>query len=246
MMIKTIYHIDGMTCNGCKAQVTQKLVQVDGVQSATVSLEAKEAIVTSNHNLDIAILRSSLPSKYTITSKEQASKPEKSVENPLVSKESTSKLKQLRPLFLIFTYITAASLLLHRNDWKLQEIMLDFMGLFYIVFSFFKLLDLKGFKESFMMYDPLTKRIPVYGWIYPFIELLLGLCFLFRFQIYTALILTLFILGITTIGVVQVLLNKQKIKCACLGSVLQLPMTEATLIENTIMLFMALVMLVQY
>ena len=41
--------------------------------------------------------------------------------------------------------------------------MLDFMGLFFIVFSFFKMLDLKGFSQSFKMYDPLAKRIPVYG-----------------------------------------------------------------------------------
>ena len=41
--------------------------------------------------------------------------------------------------------------------------------------------------------------------IYPFIELGLGLCFLFRFQITTALILTIVILGITTIGVTKII-----------------------------------------
>jgi hypothetical protein len=37
------------------------------------------------------------------------------------------------------------------------------MGLFYIVFSFFKFLDLKGFSVSFRMYDPLAKALPVYA-----------------------------------------------------------------------------------
>jgi len=81
--------------------------------------------------------------------------------------------------------------------------MLDFMGLFYIVFSFFKMLDLKGFPASFQMYDPLAKLIPTYGKIYPFIEATLGIMFLMRFQISIALILTIVILSITTIGVVK-------------------------------------------
>jgi len=121
--------------------------------------------------------------------------------------------------------------------------MLDFMGLFYIVFSFFKLLDLKGFPESFSMYDPLAKIIPAYGWVYPFIELALGLMFLMRVEITAVLIITLVILGITTIGVTRTLLNKKAIQCACLGTALKLPMTEATFIENAIMIVMAVLML---
>ena len=136
-----------------------------------------------------------------------------------------------------------ASILLHKDDWNIGEMMLDFMGLFYIVFSFFKLLDLKGFPESFRMYDPLAKVFPVYGWLYPFIETALGLMFLLRFKIPIALIATLVILGITTIGVTKTLLDKKSIQCACLGTALKLPMTEATFIENTIMIVMSILML---
>jgi hypothetical protein len=119
------------------------------------------------------------------------------------------------------------------------------MGLFYVVFSFFKLLDVKGFATSFQMYDPLAKGLPKYGLVYPFIELALGIFFLMRFQILAALILTLLILGITTIGVTKSLLDKKAIKCACLGSVLNLPMTKATFIENTIMIVMAIFMILK-
>ena len=128
-------------------------------------------------------------------------------------------------------------------DWSWKEFMLDFMGLFYIVFSFFKMLDLKGFPESFKMYDPLAKRLPIYGWIYPFLETVLGIMFLMRFQVYIAIIMTLVVLGITTVGVTKTLLDKKSIRCACLGTALKLPMTEATFIENTIMIAMALLML---
>ena len=117
--------------------------------------------------------------------------------------------------------------------------MLDFMGLFYIIFSFFKILDIKGFSISFRMYDPLAKKVPLYGIIYPFIEILLGIMFLTRIEVELAIILTIIVLGITTIGVTHALLNKKLISCACLGTTLKLPMTEATFIENALMIIMA-------
>ena len=95
------------------------------------------------------------------------------------------------------------------------------------------------------MYDPLAKRIPIYGWIYPFIETALGLLFLMRFEVNIALIVTLIVLGITSIGVTKTLLDKKSIKCACLGTALKLPMTEATFIENAIMIIMAILMLIE-
>ncbi|MGB1410490.1 MAG: MauE/DoxX family redox-associated membrane protein, partial [Flavobacteriaceae bacterium] len=78
---------------------------------------------------------------------------------------------------------------------------------------------------------------------YPFIELTLGLMFLTSFAIDLAVYTTLFILGLTTVGVIDQLRQKNKIVCACLGSVLNLPMTEATLIENLIMIAMAMILI---
>ena len=105
------------------------------------------------------------------------------------------------------------------------------------------MLDLKGFPDSFRMYDPLAKKIPIYETIYPFIETALGLMFLMRFETNIALWVTLVILGITTIGVTKTLLDKKSIRCACLGTALKLPMTEATFIENAIMIVMVILML---
>ncbi|MDC7995485.1 heavy metal translocating P-type ATPase [Altibacter sp. HG106] len=231
------YHISGMTCGGCKASVEKALRSVSGVSNVRVDLETETAEIEMDKMISLSQFRKALPEKYTIQMKE---------EQPAmmgVSEASKNKWKQLRPLFLIFLYITVASVALHWETLAYGEMMLDFMGLFYIVFSFFKLLDLKGFPSSFAMYDPLAKRLPVYGWIYPFLETALGLMFLFRFEVTVALITTLMILGITTVGVTRALLDKKKIQCACLGTALKLPMTEATFIENTIMIVMALVML---
>lgn len=236
------YKIDGMTCNGCKASVEKYLSNIENITKVDVNLEKGEATIAMKQHVSTATLQQALPEKYTLSEKENKTSSPIS-EQFEVSEES--KWQQLKPLFLILGYISVASILIHRQDWNMQEMMLDFMGLFYIVFSFFKMLDLKGFPDSFRMYDPLAKRVPIYATIYPFIETVLGLLFLLRFQIEVALILTIIILGITTIGVTKTLLDKRSIRCACLGTALQLPMTEATFIENAIMLVMAVVLLIQ-
>ncbi|WP_430412830.1 heavy-metal-associated domain-containing protein [Kordia sp.] len=234
--MKKKYIVTGMTCSGCKAKVEHLLNDLDDVTSATVNLERSEVSIEASTPLDLQSLQTALPEKYTIKDQvtnifEQATTVEK------------SDLQQLFPLFLIFFYITTASILKNFNNWETSEFMLDFMGLFYIVFSFFKFLDYTGFPKSFQMYDPLAKQLPIYAWIYPFIEVVLGLLFLFRYQIPIALIVTIIVLGITTLGVTKALFDKKTIQCACLGTALKLPMTKATFIENSIMLVMAVWML---
>jgi len=240
--MKHTYTVKGMTCDGCTASVKKALKTVEKVKDVSVNLENAEAILEMSEHISIEILQNALSSKYQISEKKKNIF--KTTET-LNTEEKKSDLKQLFPLFLIFGYIIITSLLLNINPWDMQGFMLDFMGLFYIVFSFFKLLDLKGFPESFKMYDPLAKVVPLYGWVYPFIEVALGLLFLMRIQILIALIFTLVILGITTIGVTKTLLDKKSIQCACLGTALKLPMTKATFIENSIMIFMAIIMLIK-
>ena len=232
--------VSGMTCLSCKTNVENSINSHEHVKEVIVDFEKKELIVNSNKYLELKTFQNLLNSKYTISIKDHKEnfKPKASLEY-----QEKSKIHQLKPLLLIILYITTASILLHYNNWSWNEFMLDFMGLFFIVFSFFKMLDLNGFAQSFKMYDPLAKRIPVYGWIYPFIETTLGLMFLIRYEINVALIITLIVLVVTTIGVTKTLLAKKSIQCACLGTALKLPMTEATFIENAIMIVMAILIL---
>ena len=232
--MKSIFKISGMTCNGCKLSVEDKLSSLDGVDKAYVDLTKGEAIVHSKSPISFSLISDSLPPKYKVT------RTANSQNNETIK---VSKIKQLKPLFIILAYISITSLLLNFKNWDSTNAMLDFMGLFYIIFSFFKILDIKGFSISFRMYDPLAKKVPLYGIIYPFIEILLGIMFLTRIEVELAIILTIMVLGITTIGVTQTLLNKKSISCACLGTTLKLPMTEATFIENALMIIMAFVLL---
>ena len=232
--MKSIFKISGMTCNGCKLSVEDKLSSLDGVDKAYVDLTKGEAIVHSKSPISFSLISDSLPPKYKIT------RTANSQNNETIK---VSKIKQLKPLFIILTYISITILLLNFENWDSTNAMLDFMGLFYIIFSFFKILDINGFSISFRMYDPLAKKVPLYGIIYPFIEILLGVMFLTRIEVELAIILTIIVLGITTIGVTQTLLSKKSISCACLGTALKLPMTEATFIENALMIIMSFILL---
>lgn len=228
-----------MTCNNCKGKVKEALTSVDGVESVVVDLNKGEATVEMNRMIPEEMLQAKLPDKYGLAYK--VNDPEHMVE---VENEK-SKLEQLKPLFLILGYILVASILLQYKNWDATEFMLDFMGLFFIVFSFFKFLDLEGFSSTFRMYDPIAKRLPFYGKFYPLIETVLGLMFLMRWNVKIPIIASIVILSFTTFGVTRTLLSKRKIKCACLGTVLNLPMTEATFIENAIMILMAAMLLFQ-
>ena len=236
--MKSILQISGLTCEGCKSSVEGKLGSLDGVDNVQVNLARREAVIYSKNPISLSLIKETLPPKYSLINEEVVNL---DIHGDVTIKES--KIKQLKPLFIILGYIFIASILLNYKNWNSSNAMLDFIGLFYIVFSFFKILDIKGFSMSFRMYDPLAKKAPIYGYIYPFIEVLLGVMFLTRFEVNIALVITVIILGVTTIGVTQTLLNKRAIKCACLGTTLNLPMTEATFIENALMIIMALILI---
>ena len=236
--MKSVLQIYGMTCEGCKSSVEGKLGSLDGVDNVQVDLARGEAVIYSKNPVSFSLIKETLPPKFSLINEEGVNL---DINGDLTVKES--KIKQLKPLFIILGYIFIASILLNYKNWNSSNAMLDFMGLFYIVFSFFKILDIKGFSMSFRMYDPLAKKAPIYGYIYPFIEVLLGVMFLTRLEVNIALVITVIILGLTTIGVTQTLLNKRAIKCACLGTTLNLPMTEATFIENALMIIMALILI---
>ena len=234
--MKTNYQIEGMTCGSCKAIIETTIAKIDGVSSVAVDFNKAIVIVEHDNNLSLNTFQAALPGKYKLSLDFK----DHSISN------TNLKLSQLKPLLLILFYLFVAAICLNYKSWNWSGFMLDFMGLFYIVFSFFKFLDYKGFPNSFRMYDPLAKQFPIYAWCYPFIETVLGIMFLLRLEIKWALVITILILGVTTFGVIKTLLSKKAIQCACLGTALKLPMTEATLIENAIMIIMALVMLSTY
>ena len=221
-----------MHCKACVSKIEEAFYNIKGIEKVAVDLNNEMATIQGDAKIDKII---NIIDDLGYTAR---------LNNNSEIKESN--VIKLFPLYLSFLYITAGSLIINRSEFILENFMYDFMGLFFIVFSFFKFLDYKNFPGTFKMYDPIAKVIPLYGWIYPFIESTLGLAFLIREQLYIALIISLIILVITTVGVVTTLMRKESIQCACLGTALKLPMTTATIIENSIMLFMTVWMLINF
>ena len=153
--MKSILQISGMTCEGCKSSVENKLSSLDGVDNVQVDLARGQAVIYSKNPVSFSLIKETLPPKYSLINEEGINL---DTHGDVTIKES--KIKQLKPLFIILGYIFIASILLNYKNWNSSNAMLDFMGLFYIIFSFFKILDIKGFSMSFRMYDPLAK------WLY--------------------------------------------------------------------------------
>jgi copper chaperone CopZ len=117
--------------------------------------------------------------------------------------------------------------------------MQNFMGAFFLAFSFFKLLDLRGFADSYRMYDVIAQRLPCYGFVYPFIELALGAAYIAGFQPTAVNLATLVVMSVSSIGIIESVHQKRRIRCACLGTVFNLPMSTVTLVEDGLMIAMA-------
>ncbi len=105
-----------------------------------------------------------------------------------------------RPLVLTFLFILLVTVISAIDDghFDLMKWMHYFMAGFFIVFSFFKFLDLRGFADSYSMYDLVAKRISIYGFVYPFIELALGLAYLTQFAPKPTYIATVIVMGFSS------------------------------------------------
>lgn len=153
------------------------------------------------------------------------------------------KYKKLLPLFLIFIFIFLLPLVrqnFSNFDWMLY--MMDFMGVFFIIFGLFKLVDLKGFVVGFQNYDFIAKRFSTYGYAYPFIEIILGAMYLLGFMFLVQNLLVLILSAVGTITAYAYIDNDEDIRCVCLGTLFDLPMTVVTFLENALMFLMALSM----
>lgn len=236
--MKHTYSVTGMTCTGCVAKVKSQLLMHPDVLSAEVTLP-DQAVIEMNRHISTSELQQAIGnSKYTISGNPQA-------HDTHMSHASVSWLATYKPILLIFAFITGVSALVsyHHESIHWMQFMNIFMAGFFLVFSFFKFLDLKGFASSYAMYDIVARKIPSYGFVYPFLELGLGLAYLTNFNPVVTNWATIIIMGISSIGVIESVLNKKKIQCACLGAVFNLPMSTVTIIEDLLMVGMAVAML---
>lgn len=115
----------------------------------------------------------------------------------------------------------------------------DFMGLFFVLLAALKLFNLKGFVDGFGMYDLLASRWKGWGYVYPFLELGLGLAYLARWQPGLVYALTVGLLVFGAVGVLNALRRGLDVECACMGSALRVPLSTVALFEDLGMAAMA-------
>lgn len=228
------YKLTGMTCSSCEAKVKSKFLTLPDITNVEVSKDTNTATLTMDKHIALSELQKALggsESKYQISADHHSEWAE----------QAKSWFETYKPILLIFSYITLVTLFIQLSNvnFILMQWMQHFMAAFFLVFSFFKLLNLSGFAESYAMYDVIAKRLPAWGYLYAFIELALGIAYLTNFNPLITNITTLAVMGISIIGVLQTVLNKKKIRCACLGAVFNLPMSTITIIEDALMIVMS-------
>jgi len=156
-----------------------------------------------------------------------------------------SSIGEYWPLISLVGISVLAGLAVDLQDEALspKAFMHGFMGVFLCIFALLKIFNLKGFRRGFKMYDLLAKRLPAYAYVYPFIELGLGLAFLAHFAPIETYWLTIIVFGFGTLGVLIALREGLDIDCPCMGSILSVPLSTVTLTEDLAMIFMAAMML---
>lgn len=116
------------------------------------------------------------------------------------------------------------------------------MAGFFLLFGFVKLMDLRAFARSFAYYDLVAARVPVYGLLYPFMEI--GMAWLYilipHSPTLNAFCLAWMLLGAA--GAFHGLLQRQEspMACACMGSRIRLPLSWITVAEYLLMALMTL------
>lgn len=230
------YHITGITCPNCEADVKGKLLTVSSLTSVEISRERGLVTISMDSHIPLATLQEVLGEKYRISAKEHNE----------IAEQTKSWFSTYKPILLIFLFITLIASIEGRdtNGFNWSVFMMIFMSGFFLSFSFFKMLDLKGFAESYATYDIIAMRFKSWGYLYAFLEFGLGLAYALHFNHTITNGITLLVMSISIIGVLKSVLNKQKIQCACLGTVFNLPMSTVTIIEDLLMIIMSAAMLI--
>lgn len=154
-------------------------------------------------------------------------------------------LRDYVPLIVVFAFVGLSSALhVVALGNTFDHWMAAVMGYFFMYFALFKLVDLPGFAEGFHHYDLIAQRSKMWAWLYPFVELGLGVLYLLNIDASALHMATLVVTLLNVVSVAIKLAKREVFMCACLGTILKVPLTTVTLIEYGLMGVMALVMLI--
>jgi len=231
--------ITGMTCQGCADTIEKGFANNSKVLVSKVSFENNELTIESNETFTTEQIDQILSRMGNYSIKKKST-------NGLFT-TTINYLSSKKPILLALMVVLVSSLSVEFGfgRFDLNNWLTTYMGIFFILFSFLKLLNVKSFSISFSRYDILAKKIPGFSATYPFIEFLLGIAFLTRTMLIFTNMITLVVMISQVIGVVKILKGKKIIQCACMGSSIDLSVSHITLFENLVMILMASYMIFQ-
>ena len=149
--------------------------------------------------------------------------------------------KQYLPLLTILTLIASVAGITSGGDGT-SFLLHSMIGVF-LVFGGFKLIDLQGFAEGYALYNVLAQRWRGYGYLYPFLEVGLGLVMLAGFHPHWLLLATATLMLFNGGSAAIAMRTQTGVECVCLGTVLKVPLTFVTLVEDVGMATLALLLL---
>lgn len=240
-MVTYEYNIAGMTCNSCVDKIKKELLKIEGIKQSIVQLSVPQATITMQKYISANQLQAALnkAGNYKIVLANE------NIQHATEKSRLEIWIKTYKPILLIGAYVIAVSLMIEatKDKFEVENWMYNFMSGFFLVFSFFKLLDLKGFADTYSTYDVVARQWYNWSYIYVFIELSLAIAYIVKINLWIINIITLIIMSLSIVGVIQSILKQKKIKCACLGTVFNLPIGTITIIENALMITMSAGML---
>jgi copper chaperone CopZ len=229
-----------MHCGSCVARISSQVKQHPHVETVTVDLAAGQMEVRADASVSDQAIEALVAAAGDYTATPYASEPVP----PSTPDERPRRFwTTYRPLLVLVALLALVPAVALGDAFTVHAWMRWFMAGFFLSFSYFKLLDVKAFADAYRMYDWIAKAVPAWGLAYPLVELGLGLAYAADWAPTATNWITLVLMLVGAGGVIQSNLQKKSIRCACLGTVFNLPMSTVTIVEDLSMAAMAVWML---
>lgn len=156
------------------------------------------------------------------------------------------KAKTYRPVIFLFAVAAATAValsvgLLGAITWQTLG---WFISVSMILLGMQKLRDIESFTTMFLNYDLLARRWVPYAYVYPWVETGAGILMTGLLLPWISAPAALFVAGVGAVSVFKaVYVDKRELKCACVGGGSNVPLGFVSLVENLMMMGMAIVML---
>jgi hypothetical protein len=147
-------------------------------------------------------------------------------------------------LFIIAAAFALNAMLIAQLDVSLMWFLELFISSAMVLLGLQKLQDIDRFATMFLSYDLLAQRWVRYAYVYPFIECGAGILMMTDTLTIISAPITLIAASIGAISVFKaVYVDKRELKCACVGGDSKVPLGFVSLLENVMMVLMAIWML---